>query len=56
MTGLTYKEVQMTYIMFYSLMLIGFGGMTVLSPGIKLKCIGALLFFVNALIYFKWGK
>jgi len=44
------------YNIFFILMLIGYAGLSIFSPGLKTKIIGILLWFVNFLIFYKGGK
>lgn len=43
----------MVYTILYTSMLIGFGGMAVMSPTPKLQIVGGLLFFVNAILFWR---
>ena len=43
----------MIFKLFYVLMLIGYAGLSFISPDIKGKMIGILLLIANALIFFR---
>jgi len=43
----------MLYWIFYIMMLIGYLGVSLLVPGLKIKTIGILLVMVNALIFWR---
>ena len=43
----------MIYWLFYTLMLAGYLGLTILAPDIKTKIIGILLTIVNGVIFYK---
>ena len=43
----------MLYKLFYILMLIGYGGLTMIAPDIKNKIIGILLLLVNGILFWR---
>jgi hypothetical protein len=43
----------MIHWVFYTLMLLGYSGLSILAPDLKTKIIGILLTIVNGLIFYK---